>query len=566
MATAVTSPIQIDPQTGERIGSSAAPQIDPNTGERVDAAGFPHQQGTPKPDRLAGLKEFGGDVLEGVKGIAKGGMSTIRGLGNMEGKIPGVKSLMPADVQSFLGPEGERLTTPRNTPQAIGKGVEQAGEFMVPGAGEEKLASLAPKMLRPAAKIGASALGSGTVNALQGGEFGTGAALGAGGSAIGQGLKAVAPKIAETALGIRKADRAFGKTPGAAIINETRGIRPETIASSAQDRMGQLTPKLERAADAASVRPNPVRGLLSAPAQEIPLHETAARNPKLRPMAFNAKVNPEPPMEPRSGNSMAPISEYPGINPHYLSGSEHPGLAGRVEQPHGVLIRPQQIPIGAPPIAATVPNRMASLAPARGILGDAADKATQQNAAGLHGQIGKMQDFLNTRFSGGSIPENVTPRQLLDLKRGLSEEHLRWNPETHDRALAAGRQAYGALDRELDRTVPAAAGLNQRISSLIPVAHRAESISRGAPTLQRALGRFGAHTGALTMGGIGAAGGYKEGGVPGAIAGGLTGVLAPELAASPEGQMILARTLNKANSLKFAGGAAAQFDRKRAGQ
>ena len=190
--------------------------------------------------------------------------------------------------------------------------------------------------------------------------------------------------------------------------------------------------------------------------------------------------------------------------------------------------------------------------------------AERQNAAGLHGQLGKMQEFLGNRFGTNEpIPAQVTPRELLDLKRGLSEEHLRWNPETHDRALSIGRQAYGALDSELDRTVPEAAGLNQRISSLIPVAQRAESVSRNAPTLQRGLQRFGAHTGALTLGAAGAYEGRREGGLPGAIAGGLTGVLAPELIASPEGQIALARTLYKANGLRPLVGGALQATRNK---
>jgi hypothetical protein len=209
-----------------------------------------------------------------------------------------------------------------------------------------------------------------------------------------------------------------------------------------------------------------------------------------------------------------------------------------------------------------LPNRSASLGPARSIIGDAMTQAERQNAEGLHSQLGNMQEFLGRRFGTNEpIPSNVTPRELLDLKRGLSEEHLRWNPELHDRALSTGRKAYGALDQELDRTVPEATGLNQRLSSLIPVAQRGESVSRNAPTLQRAIGRFGAHTGALTLGGIGAAGGYREGGLPGAVAGGVTGVLAPELIASPEGQMAIARTLNKARGLRPAVGGALQLIR-----
>ena len=208
-----------------------------------------------------------------------------------------------------------------------------------------------------------------------------------------------------------------------------------------------------------------------------------------------------------------------------------------------------------------------SLRPARSIINTSADTASRQNAAALHGQLADMGDTLSRHFdTGAEIPENITPRQLLDLKRGFNDQHLTWNPETHKSALSTGRQAYNALDQELDRTVPESAGLNQRISSLIPVAQRAESISRGAPTLQRAAQRFGAHTGALTLGGIGGYQGYREGGVPGAIAGGLTGVLAPELIASPEGQMVLARTLNKANGLRPLVGGALQLDRKKGEQ
>jgi predicted metal-binding membrane protein len=70
----------------------------------------------------------------------------------------------------------------------------------------------------------------------------------------------------------------------------------------------------------------------------------------------------------------------------------------------------------------------------------------------------------------------------------------------------------------------------------------------------------------IAQGGTGAttaAGGYKEGGVPGAIAGGLTGIVAPELVASPEGQIALARTLYKMNGLTPLVGAGLQADRKK---
>jgi hypothetical protein len=416
-------------------------------------------RGTSEPSALSKAGSFASDVGKGLGESAVSLMST--------GDEFARKHLPAFLTNSNLGfgkpanlEHVREMATPENTTQAVSKGIGNAAQFLIPGGAEEKLASLAPRAIAPLARIATSALGAGAVNKAQGGSFGTGAMMGAGGTAVGQGLKMAAPIVAETALGIPKAARAFGKTPGAAILNETRGIRPETIASSAQERMGELTPELESAA----------------------------------------------------ARSSAP----------------------------------------------------ASLVPARRVLNDAGVKAANQNAGGLHSQVSRMGDTLNHRFDTGAvIPSQVSPSELLDLKRGFGEEHLRWNPEIHDRALSAGRQAYGALDKELDRTVPEAAGLNQRISSLIPVAHRAESVSRNAPALQRAAGRFGAHTGALTLGGVGAIEGRREGGLPGAIAGGITGVLAPELIASPEGQMLLARSLNKAGSLRFPVGAVSQLDRKR---
>jgi hypothetical protein len=428
---------------------------DPGDWQTVAPQGNAPSAPPPEPSML---QKAAGGVGDFFGGIGSGALHTLSTIGRPAGWLAEKMGAPKADPNS-------PLFQTHGTAGAIGKGLEQTAEFMIPGEAEEKgalkLAELAPKLGKyadPLAHILTSAAGSSAVNTAQGGSPVTGALMGAGGQVLGQGLKAAAPVIAETALGLPKAARAFGKTPGTALLDETRGIRPSTIAASAQERLGQLNPQLESAA----------------------------------------------------ANSKVP----------------------------------------------------ASLLPARGIVSDAANKAASQNAEGLFNQLGKQGDFLDYGGPSGQ----VTPQELLDLKRGFNEEHLRWNPEMHDRALSTGRQAYNALDQELDRTVPESAGLNQRISSLIPVAQRAESISRGAPTLQRAAQRFGAHTGALTLGGIGGYQGYREGGVPGAIAGGLTGVLAPELIASPEGQMTLARTLNKANGLRPLVGGALQLDRKKGEQ
>lgn len=567
---------QIDPATGERIkqpmGATASPQIDPATGERVktgarlaNAASGPGTQST-----LQKFGSFAGDVGKGLGESAVSLMST-----GDEFARKHLPAFLTNSSLGFGAPANlehvKQLATPANTTQAVSKGVGDAAQFMIPGQAEEmgaaKLASLAPKLGKaalPMAKIGTSALSSGLVNKAQGGDFGTGAMAGAGGAALGEAAHAAAPAIAEKALGIRgKFDRSFNKAPGAAALAETTGVRPETIANQARGRISDLSGQVENMADQASVRPNPVRALLPAPAQEIPLAANS-RNPRMHPMAFDARVNPEEPMEPRSGNPMAPISDYPGVNPHYLSGSAHPELSGRVPTAQGVLIRPQQPTIGARPISPTIPNRTASLAPARSVISDAIGQAARQNAEGTAQQLGGMSDTLGRSFATGQpIPEQVTPRQLLDLRRGFNEEHGRWNPELRDSTVTTGRRAYGALTDEFHNVLPGARDLDQRISSLIPVKNRAQIKALGDAAIPRALGRFGAHSGALLGGTAGFYEGKREGGIPGAIAGGLTGVLAPELIASPEGQMILARSLNHAGTLRPVVGAALQADRKK---
>lgn len=398
-----------------------------------------------------GLSEMG----RGIEGAAKGAGSTLNSIGGV---------LFPDKLAAALHmptpsrEQQEGYFKPANQAQAVGKGAEQVGEFLAPGAGEERLAAAAPEAIRPLAKIALSALSSGAVNKAQGGGFGTGALAGGAGGALGEGIRAAAPKLAETALHITAPQRAFSKTPGTAALELTKGVRPESLLSSGRESMSDLMNRLETGANAA------------------------------------------------------------------------PGTG--------------------------------SLAPARAVIGNAQAKAAREEAGGLHSQLGEMGDFLQKgRVSGQPIAQEVPARRLLDLKRGFSDEHLRWNPNVHDEALHVGRKAYGALDKELDRLVPSAAPTNQRISSLIEVLRNAERESRMPGAGQRAIERIGRHTGAATLGGIGGYEGYREGGIPGAALGFGAGVIAPELAASPEGQMALARLASKARALRPAVGAGLQLTR-----
>lgn len=203
-------------------------------------------QGPPTPQApQSAIQRIGSAASDLGQGAMQGVGTRILQIGKAAHSIPRIgEALAPQKGLDDL----QQLIQPENTTQKIGRGIEQAGEFMIPAAGEEaaaaKVASVFPK-IAPLAKMGAAAIGSGLVNKSQGGSFGAGAVAGGIGSGIGQGLKAIAPSLAEGALKIRNVDRAYGKTPGQAILEHTKGFAPDTVASSAQSKINALTPEVE---------------------------------------------------------------------------------------------------------------------------------------------------------------------------------------------------------------------------------------------------------------------------------------------------------------------------------
>lgn len=524
------------------------------------------------------LVNAGQVVREGAKGVVKGAANTasnLLGAANLY-EVPQGSRLSGALNNTV--DKMQQFSQPENTPQAVGRGLEQVGEFFVPGAGEEDAAAdLAPSLGRilpsriaaPAARVATGAFGAGAVNSAQGGSFGTGAATGALGAGVGQAVGAIAPRIAESALNIRKLDRAYGKgggTIGRAILDETTGLSPASVAESAQGKLNVLNPQLNEMADAASARPNNVRGLLSAPAEEIPLHSApdVAGTPS-QPITLNQIDRPMPPGLPTPSENV-PLSSHAGIFPDQLpsafssvrpsidAGSASgmgPGqyigqIAGERGGPglsQGVLLRRAEAePFQIPP---SIPNPTASLGPARGVLSSAIGKATTQGERTTLNQLSPLVTHLGETVDGNSIPENVTPRQLLDLKRGFGNEFIHhWNPETMQGVKGTAAQTYHALGQSFNDAVPGAQDLNSRISTLIPVAKRAESLELNAPTTQRLFQRIAAPTGALTGAVGGGYAGYEHDGAAGAAEGAGVGLLAPLLLTTPTGQMALARTFN----------------------
>jgi hypothetical protein len=185
-----------------------------------------------------------GPVTNFAKGAVKGAASTANSLGHLA--VPDWAVNAAGGDANAINKRADAQLAPHGTAQAIGKGTEQVGEFLVPGLGEEAATAKLGKFA-PLGRMAYQGLTSGAVNKLQGGDFSTGAATGLVGGALGEGLRSVAPKIAESALNIRKLDRAYKGSGaiGRAILDETTGFTPAAVSDSAEGVLGKLNPELE---------------------------------------------------------------------------------------------------------------------------------------------------------------------------------------------------------------------------------------------------------------------------------------------------------------------------------
>lgn len=195
-------------------------------------------------------------------------------------------------------------------------------------------------------------------------------------------------------------------------------------------------------------------------------------------------------------------------------------------------------------LAAAGRGRRVDIQPAQDLAQHLADTEAQGINQPLAQELQQVSSSLRDappNFYGAMpAPGQIAPLQSVPdvtrLKREFSDRWINWNSQVSPTASSRAKQVYRSLDNAMDAAVPEAAGLNQRISSLIPVAQRAEARTQMAGVPQRALHRVAAHTGAL----LGGAAGYHYGGLPGLLA----GVVGPEIMASTPAQMIAARGLN----------------------
>lgn len=411
-------------------GSPASPAMPAdNTISRLGA----QMQGAPVSSFLSRAGEMGSNLLQGVgEGFLQPAYTIARGLN----KIPGVgEYLAPSEGL----PGMKQVVTPENTTQKVGAGLEQGAEMYATGGPLRELASAAPK-LPWLARMAAEGVNTGANAFMHGQSPETGAAIGFGTQGLGEVASALAPKLAESALGVGYRMRGRGRAIGEAAL-DLGGNRPSTLLSNSAGQISDLTSELESRAAAAS--------------------QSGAQG------------------------STQPATQY---------------------------------------LDSQIAKFQARNSPFAKTLQSLRDQLTMN------------------QYTGQSIPQNLSPSEILELKRGVGDTINSWEPSLQKSIAPIKQRVYGLLDAELDRTVPGAADLNQQISSLIPVKQRAGVLTRTAPLSQRIAGRMAAHTGALTAAGIGGVLGYRQGGIPGALEYGGAGLVLPEVLASPTAQMLAART------------------------
>jgi hypothetical protein len=256
------------------------------------------------------------DITEGA---GAGVLNTVHGTGEMIRQ--GGNLIHQGLGDSVVPPSGQKALdamTYTNSPmQKLGYVGEQVGEFMLPGAQAEKVgakaATLLPKVAKyaaPAAKIATEAGISGLQNKMQGGDFSTGAAFGGGGKIVGEGVSAVAPKIAEAAAAPGK--RLLKSLPegvqniGRTILDYSKGYKPETIAGELGEKIAQHSTDLDAATQAAKQSGNRVA---LGPARKIAGDEAAEAIAKNSPsyMRDVTQVNRQLTRQAIPGNGSIPL-------------------------------------------------------------------------------------------------------------------------------------------------------------------------------------------------------------------------------------------------------------------
>lgn len=158
-------------------------------------------------------------VSDLVTGAAKGLGHTVLNIGKAVGSIPNVFNPAAGNLRDAVDAlyrkpglsessfaAADEAIAPKNTTERIGQGIEQAAEFLIPGAAAEKTAAAitaklapkftnAPRLVRVVPRMGTEAASAAGVSTAQGGDPTTGAIAGAVSPMAAEAGKALAPYL-----------------------------------------------------------------------------------------------------------------------------------------------------------------------------------------------------------------------------------------------------------------------------------------------------------------------------------------------------------------------------------
>lgn len=188
------------------IPKQSAPQASSDQGIDL-SAGFVPRPSVPQSmlrNQWENLKATGKEVGSDLgKGVAEGAGQTVGTVSTLINKIPYVgETLAPSQGVKAL----QQMSTPEDTSQKVGAGLEQAGEMALTGgpmrAGAEALATKIPsiaKYLAPALRIAAESANTGGSAALHGEPVGPAALTGGSGQAVTEAMPYLAPFLRKAA-------------------------------------------------------------------------------------------------------------------------------------------------------------------------------------------------------------------------------------------------------------------------------------------------------------------------------------------------------------------------------
>lgn len=224
---------------------------------------------------------------------------------------------------------------------------------------------------------------------------------------------------------------------------------------------------------------------------------------------------------------------------------------------------------------AATSGKSVPLTPARELIASEKAAALKKNAPAYIKDVGKVEDQLAYQFGENGkpltrtvegtregagfmpvkvpveprevpvpLPDVVDPVRARQIRQGVDLEIGNWNPEAQSAIKPLQQRVYGAITGKIHEVVPEVVEHDQAMTNLIPAREAAWNTSFNPGLTRSTLERFARPTGALVGAGLGTEEGYRHGGVGGAIAGGLTGLVLPNAIASPTGLMTAARVAN----------------------